>query len=81
MAREKRTGVQPIPDHYEEMLNQWQLTTLHKIEEFGWKVKFIRRPLFQDITAVVTNPSGEKIGVLEEDGEVDIHPVSDFRHD
>ncbi|MEJ2619662.1 MAG: hypothetical protein P8163_05245 [Candidatus Thiodiazotropha sp.] len=79
MAREKRTGIPAIPDNFTELLNQWQQNTLKKIEGFGWRVKFIRRPLFQEITIVVTNPTGDQIGTLEQDGEVCVHPVSDFR--
>ena len=79
MAKEKRTGMPAVPDNIAELLNQWQQNTLQKIEGFGWRVKFIRRPLFQEITIVVTNPNGDQIGTLEQDGEVSIHPVSDFR--
>ncbi|MCG7983559.1 MAG: hypothetical protein JAY90_12530 [Candidatus Thiodiazotropha lotti] len=79
MAREKRTGISPVPDNFAELLNQWQQNTLQKIESFGWRLKFIRRPLFQEITIVVTNPTGDQIGTLEQDGEVSVHPVSDFR--
>ncbi|MCG8017067.1 MAG: hypothetical protein JAY97_12700 [Candidatus Thiodiazotropha sp. 'RUGA'] len=79
MTREKRTGIPPVPENFAELLNQWQQNTLQRIENFGWRVKFIRRPLFQDITIVVTNPTGDQIGTLELDGEVSVHPVSDFR--
>ncbi|MET0044520.1 MAG: hypothetical protein ABW100_13505, partial [Candidatus Thiodiazotropha sp. 6PLUC3] len=79
MAKEQRTGLPPVPDDFQQLLNQWQQMTLQKIEGFGWKIKFIRRPLFQDVTIVVSNPSGDQIGVLEENGEVVVHPVTDFR--
>ncbi|MBV2092949.1 MAG: hypothetical protein KUF72_18870 [Candidatus Thiodiazotropha sp. (ex Ctena orbiculata)] len=79
MTREKRTGIPPVPDNFVELLNQWQQNTLQRIESFGWRVKFIRRPLFQDITIVVTNPTGDQIGTLEQDGEVSVHPIADFR--
>lgn len=79
MNKEKRAGTPPVPDNFQQLLNRWQQLTLQKIEGFGWKIKFIRRPLFQDTTIVVTNPTGDRIGILETDGEVTIHPVTDFR--
>jgi len=79
MATEKRKGDKPVPDNAAEMLNHLQLLALHKIEGFGWRLQFIRRPLFQDIVAVVVDSGGNKIGVLEEDGEINMNPDIEVR--
>jgi len=72
VTREKRKGDKPIPDDIQSYLNEEQLSALEKIEGFGWTLRFIRRPLFQTPTAVVINSSGNSIGVLEEDGRLNI---------
>lgn len=74
MHGDKRKGDKPLPDEIKEYLNDAQLTGLHNIEAFGWQLKFIRRPLFQDPVAVVVNPDGTSIGILEEDGRITLEP-------
>jgi hypothetical protein len=72
MDREKREGDEPVPDNATEMLNQLQILALRQIESFGWRLRFIRRPLFQDPVAVVADGDGVKIGILEEDGRINM---------
>jgi len=72
MDREKRKGDEPVPDNATEMLNQLQILALRQIESFGWRLRFIRRPLFQDLVAVVADGDGVKIGILEEDGRINM---------
>ena len=67
-----RGGDKPIPENIQDYLNTAQLAELHKIEGFGWRLKFVRRPAFQDSVAVVTNPDESTIGVLENDGYVNM---------
>ena len=74
MGDDKRNGEKPIPDNIKEYMNDAQLAHLHTIEGFGWELKFIRRPLFQQKVVVVTNPDGSSIGVLEEDGRLNLDP-------
>jgi len=74
MNDEKRHGEEPVPDHVRDYLNEAQLAELHKIEGFGWQLKFIRRPLFQEKLAVVVSADGNSIGVLEEDGRLNLEP-------
>ncbi|MBD2857513.1 hypothetical protein IB286_00740 [Spongiibacter sp. KMU-158] len=69
---EKRMGHPPIPERPTEFLTDLQRIALTRIENFGWKLKFIRRPLFQTPLVVVENAVGKKIGVLEEDGELNL---------
>lgn len=72
MDKEKRRGEKPVPENVEDLLNDMQLLTLHQIEQFGWQLKFIRRPLFQDVIPVVVSAEGDKVGVLDEDGRLDL---------
>ncbi|NNJ91241.1 MAG: hypothetical protein HKP55_06175, partial [Gammaproteobacteria bacterium] len=51
---DKRQNEDPIPSNLDQFLNQVQMLTLHKVEEFGWHLWFVRRPLFQEAMAVVT---------------------------
>lgn len=72
MTTEKRKGEKPVPDDLDNYLNEEQREVLERIEAFGWHLKFIRRPLFQQPVAVVINSHGNSIGVLEEDGRLNI---------
>lgn len=72
MTDEKRNKSQPIPDDVAQYLNDAQQAQLNTIESFGWNLKYIRRPLFQERVIVVTNPDGSSIGVLEEDGRLNL---------
>lgn len=74
MTNEKRKGQDPIPDHLDSYLNEAQMDQLHTIERFGWKLKFVRRPPFQQVVVVVANQDGSSIGILEEDGRVNLEP-------
>ena len=74
MDREKRTGEKPVPENLGEMLNPIQLSALRQIESFGWQLKFVRRPLFQDPLPIVYSADGEKIGILEDDGRLNMEP-------
>jgi hypothetical protein len=56
-----------------------QLLTLSKMEGFGWRIAFIRRPLFQDIVAVLLHPDNEILGTLEDDGALNTQPDIEFR--
>ena len=79
MDTEKRRGEKPVPDNATKMLNQLQILALRRIEGFGWHLQFIRRPLFQDPVAVVVDGAGEKIGILEDDGRINMEPDIEVR--
>jgi hypothetical protein len=74
MDSEKRKGVKPLPDHPEDVLNEMQMLALHQIEGFGWQLRFVRKPLFQEPVPVVFSAEGDKIGILEEDGRINMEP-------
>ena len=79
MNEEKRKGESPIPGNVKEVLNEEQTMTLRKIEGFGWQLRFIRRPLFQAVVPVVVSSTGDQIGVLEEDGRLNLEPTIGHR--
>lgn len=72
MSDDKRKGEQPVPDRLDDYLNEAQMDQLHTIERFGWRLKFIRRPPFQQVVVVVASQDGTSIGILEEDGRVNL---------
>lgn len=49
-------------------LNADQLMTLRGLEQFGWELKFIRRPPFQAKVAVVFDGDRKSFGIIEADG-------------
>jgi hypothetical protein len=77
---EKRKGESPIPDNLEDFLNPVQVKALRQIENFGWELKFVRRPLFQDPIAVIINTDGDRVGTLEPDGRIDLHQNFELRN-
>ena len=75
----KRNKSEPVPANVKEYLNDAQQAQLNTIESFGWCVKFVRRPLFQESVVVVTNPDGSSIGTLEEDGRLNLESDMEIR--
>lgn len=70
VLEDKRTGQEPVPADLDRFLNQLQITTLRKIEDFGWRLWFVRRPLFQPVVAVVSNPERSNTAIPEDDGSM-----------
>jgi hypothetical protein len=79
MNDDKRKGDNPIPDDLHEYLSYAQLALLNTIEGFGWSLKYVRRPLFRDSVVVVTSPDGSAIGILEDDGRLNLDPGIETR--
>ena len=74
MNTDKRKNENPIPYNYKQHMNNAQQEQLRTIEGFGWKIFFIRRPLFKDPVVVVTNQEGSSLGILEKDGRLNLEP-------
>lgn len=58
----------PIPDDFFGLVTREQRIALNQKQQVGWFVKFVRRPLFQPIEVVLSNPDGSEFLVLETDG-------------
>ncbi len=74
MDAEKRKSDKQTPENLLQLLNQLQILALRQIEQFGWSLKFVRRPMFQSPVPVIMDGHGTKIGVLEEDGRINMEP-------
>lgn len=61
-------------------LNDIQLIALHSLENFGWQLAFIRRPLFTPPMVVMKGNGRVKFAVLEEDGTMNLEPTIKWRH-
>ena len=79
MENDKRTGQLAVPDNLQDWLNDTQMQILRKIEGLGFKLIFMRRPVFQDPIPVVINDKGNKIGILETDGRLNMEPDLELR--
>ena len=69
---EQRIGDKPVPDNINGYLNDAQRAGLHKIERFGWDIKYVRHPLFQEPVVFVSSADGKSIGILEDDGRLNL---------
>jgi hypothetical protein len=76
---EKRNGGMPVPENLKQYLSDEQLQKLRQIESFGWELKFVRRPLFQQPVAVVISPGSNQIGILEPDGRLNLQHDVELR--
>lgn len=65
-TRDRREGRTAIPDNLDRYLTPEQEVGLKRAEMYGWKVKFVRRPV-----VVLEYEDGSVVGVLEEDGTLD----------
>jgi len=74
VIKDKRKGEKPIPSDIHNYLNEAQNAVLNKIQEFGWSLQFIRRPLFQEPVVIAANANGDAFGVLEVDGHFNTEP-------
>jgi hypothetical protein len=79
MARERRTNQKPVPDEVKKYLNSQQQAIFRQSHYVGWRVAFVRRPLFLEPTVVVYNDEFEMIGVLDPDGRIDMEARLDLR--
>ena len=72
MSDEKRQDIPPIPPNIKDMLTPDQLLSLRRIEGFGWDLRFVRRHKTPKPVIVVSNPDGKTLGVLEDDGRLNM---------
>ena len=72
MDKDQRKRQKPIPDDLEQVLNGRQKAALKMIQSLGWRLKFVRRPMFLEVQPVVYNAKLDQIGVLDPDGNIDL---------
>ena len=72
--RERRQDKPAANAALRAQLNDDQLMTLRDLERFGWELKFVRRPPFQESIPVVFDGDRKSFAVLRADGTLDEHP-------
>lgn len=60
-------------------LNDDQRDTLAQLERFGWTLKFVRHPLFQEPVGVIMNPDTHTFAVIEPNGTLNEQAGLSFR--
>ncbi len=66
--RERRGHASVKPRNLKALLSLHQTWTLAAKERFGWTIAFVRKPLFQEVDIILTNPEKTEFLRLEEDG-------------
>jgi len=56
-----------------------QQATIHTMETFHWRLKFVRRPLFKTPIPVLFDRAGTRYVVVREDGTIDENPALKLR--
>lgn len=69
---DKRGSQEPVPTDLASYLTKMQFRSLNHLEGFGWKLAFVRRPLFDPSTVVLLSPEGKQYAILEEDGSLNL---------
>ena len=77
--RERRKIESKLASTLRRELNQDQTMALSELEKFGWELKFIRRPMFQQPIPVVFDSEIKHFAILNADGTIDENPGFDIR--
>lgn len=73
---ERRRQSEPGPaTALRQGLTAAQQATLGTLEGFGWRLAFVRRPLFRDPVPVAFDRSGGRFVVIEADGGINETPA------
>ncbi|MCD9033364.1 hypothetical protein LDO32_16740 [Luteimonas sp. Y-2-2-4F] len=78
-GRERRKGARLDPEQLRGLLTPEQQAALPLLEQFGWQLRFVRRPLFQDPVPVLFSRDGSRWVSLETDGTVNEAPDFQLR--
>ena len=76
---ENRNRLPPIPPDLKGVLTENQFLAMRSIEGFGWNLEFVRRQGTPKPIVVVSNPTGQTLGILEEDGRLNLQHGIKFR--
>ena len=52
----KRGTQEAVPQQLAQYLTEMQMQSLEQLEDFGWRLAFVRRPLFASPTVVLHSP-------------------------
>lgn len=76
---ERRGTHTPVPLNLREFLNPEQRRALRQIENFGWRLAFVRREVFHESVVVVVNSEGSVFSTIEQDGFINAEPSVGLR--
>lgn len=76
---EHRVKQDPIPTPLEDFITTLQKMTIHKMEQFGWHLWFIRRPLFQEKTVILNHNETSDTMQIDEEGISNRNHTIQFR--
>ena len=77
--RERRSDALVALATRRAQLNPLQRETLDELERFGWELKFVRCPVFQESLPVVSDDQCKRYSLLKPDGTLDDNPGFDIR--
>ncbi len=77
--RERRKTEHELISALKRDLTEEQRDTLSQLERFGWTLKFVRHPPFQEPVAVIMNPDTHRFAVIEANGTLDEKSTLLFR--
>jgi hypothetical protein len=72
--KERRRAIKAQQAALRRELNEAQQLTLAGLEQFGWELKFVRRPMFQAPVPIVFDGDRRKYAILEPDGTLNENP-------
>ena len=79
MTAERRSasGTDPVFDR--DSLNREQQFALKRMEQFGWMLSFVRRPLFQEIIVVLAHQDSGNLMSMSTNGALAALPDISLR--
>jgi hypothetical protein len=84
MTEDRRKNKKLTQDDVKKILNSEQLNALIESQHFGWRLRFIRRPLFQYPVPFLGNIINDKVGIIDPDGHINFDvklEVRSSKHD
>ena len=72
VTKDRRERKKLTDDDVRKILNRKQLDVILECQYFGWRVRFIRCPLFQEPVPLLFNDKYDQIGLLEPDGHINL---------
>lgn len=78
-GRERRRAHSVDPAGLRDGLPPAQARALQTLEQFGWTLRFVRRPMFLDPVPVAFDREGRKWVVIEPDGRLNENPGFQIR--
>ena len=76
---DKRGTQEAVPAQLGQYLTVMQRQSLEQLEDFGWQLAFVRRPLFDKPTVVLISPEAKQYATLEDEGSLNLEPGLTWR--